>query len=124
MIRLLLLLLLLATAAPAAQQPPAISLSLNPQVGYRPLTVAARILIESNYLNRGVCIVWESNIYSGAGCWQVEGQYAPHAYTYTIKSLPAVKDSTTEYSVWVELITVRHRTTTPAQTIRVIDREY
>ena len=119
-IRLLLLLLLLATAAPAAQQPPAISLSLKPQVGYRPLNVAARIVIEPHYLNRGVCIVWESSIYSGAGCWQVEGQYAPRAHTYTIKNLQTPVDVTTVYTVRAELITVRDRIVTPTQLVQVL----
>ena len=126
MIRLLLLLpfglLLLATATPAAQQSPAISLTLNPLIGYRPLTVEARVLIEPNYQNRGVCIVWESNVYSGAGCWQVEGQYAPLAHYYTIKNLQTTVDVTTMYTIYAELITVRDRIVTPAQTVQVFHR--
>ena len=121
-IRLLLLLLLLATAAPAAQQPPAISLSLNPHTGYRPLNVAARILVEPNYLNQAVCLVWESDIYSGAGCWQVEGQYAPRAHAYTIKNLPTPIDVTTVYTIWAELITVQGRHVTPIQRVQVLFR--
>ena len=124
MIRLLLLLLLLATAAPAAQQPPALSLSLNPQVGYQPLTVAARILVEPNYLNRGICVVWESPIYSGAGCWEIEGQYAKRAQTYTIKALPTILGGQLEYMVWAELIQVQDRIVTPVQPVRVLWREY
>ena len=122
MIRTLPLLLLLLLASPSAQQP--ITLSLNPQIGYRPLNVTARISVEPHYLNRGICIVWESDVYSGAGCWQVEGQYAPRTHVYTIKNLPAVGDGSTTYTVWAELITVRTRHVTPPQQVRVINSPF
>ena len=126
MVRLRLLFLALAFLtgpSPSAQSPSPLTLTLHPQIGYRPLTVTATVRIEPHYLNRGVCVVWESPVYSGAGCWQLEGQYARRTHTYTIKSLPAIGESTA-YTVWAELITVRARHVTLSQPVQVLNTPF
>ena len=126
MVRLRLRLLLLALAvltgpSPSAQSP--LTLTLHPQIGYRPLTVTATVRVEPHYLNQGVCVRWESPVYSGAGCWQLEGQYARRTHTYTIKSLPVVGESTA-YTMWAELITVRTRHVTLSQPVQVLNTPF
>jgi hypothetical protein len=96
-----------------------IVLQLTPMVGYELLTVHATIDIESNYLNQGVCVSWESPVYSGAGCWSLEGQYARQKHYYDIKNLPAG-----DYVVQAEVIKVAGRSVTPTQNIHVIDTPF
>lgn len=121
--RLFLALCFLTLAAPATSEPPAISLTLTPQVGYTPLTVDARVRTEPHYLNVGTCITWfqlGSEFPDGKSCViAYEGQYMPRLQFYTIKAL-----RTGEYVVIASVIRVRDFENTPALPIRVLDRLY
>ena len=89
-VRILLILSILAVPTAAASEPSPISLHLNPEVGFYPTTVYARIIVEPDYVNRGICVVWisEEKVYDGAGCWSIEGQYAAKVHFYPIKHIP------------------------------------
>jgi len=115
---LLPLLLLLTVSAPATSEPPPITLHLTPLVGYRPLNVQARLVIEPDYLNREACLVWieRSGMLDGRACWQVEGQYARRVHYYLIKQLP-----TGDYRVVAYIVQVRGAKASTAITVRVLD---
>ena len=116
-IRFLLLFLLLPSLA--TPEPPALTLQLIPQVGYRPLRVQAKLIIEPNYLNRGVCLSWDI----GAACWSLNGQYEARLQ---FRDLPAPHYGfdTGVYTVVAELLRSGARNVViPAQTITVLHRE-
>ena len=122
MFRILPLLFMLAASSaassPASCAPPAISLDLNPHVGFRPLTVQARVSIEPHYLNVGWCLAWvhHDGVYDGSHCESLQGQYEARTHYYLLKYLPAGK-----YQAVATLLRVRDAENTPAQSIEVID---
>lgn len=94
----------------------AILLVLTPHTGFEPLSVRVTLTIEPNYQNRSVCVRWEGPL-SGAGCWGVEGQYAPRTHVYLINALPVG-----EYRVQAQLIQVGRTISTPTEPLRVLER--
>ena len=116
---LLSLCLLLTTTPIAALDPSPITLHLSPLVGYRPLTVTARITVEPHYLNRAVCVQWVGEPLEGQGCWQVEGQYAPRTHYYEIKDLPAGN-----YKVVALVYRVRESKHSVVIPLRVLDSSF
>ena len=86
MTRLLFLISLLTLTSPVASEPPPLALHLTPHVGYAPLQVQARLLVEPNYLNRTLCLMWirKESSDEGAACWEVNGQYAARAHYRTL----------------------------------------
>lgn len=110
-------LLLVIAMTVALQAEPRIQLKLDANVGYAPLSINARILVEPSYLNTGVCLDWFSQELEGRACWSVEGQYAARTQLYTIKSLPAG-----DYHVYATVLRVRDYEVTPAQAVRILDR--
>ena len=103
----------------AAPVPPAITLTLNPLVGFRPLLVEARLSIPPNYLNVGWCLQWfqqGAEDPDGRHCEQLDGQYEPRVHVYLIKAL-----DTGQYEVSATLLYARGTERTTFQAIRVFD---
>ena len=120
-------LLLLASLTLAASKPPAIELVLNPRVGFRPLTVEARLYIEPNYQNVAWCLQWYqrgAEFPDGRHCEEINGQYAPRLHFLTIKSLDAYTEEGTYYEVSATVLRTRDTESTPLQTIQVLHRLY
>jgi hypothetical protein len=121
--RLLPLTLLLVSTVSAAHSAPAITLQLNPQVGYQPLTVEAQLRVEPNYLNIGTCITWfqtGAEFPDGKSCQITnEGRYLPRLTFYTIKALKAG-----DYDIVASVLRVRDFENTPTQHVKVLDRLY
>ena len=116
-VRFLLLFLLLPSLA--APEPPPLILRLVPQVGYRPLQVQATLIIEPNYLNRGVCLSWDT----GGACWSLNGQYEARIQSRDLPG-PHYAFETGVYTVTVTLLRVgAPNVVIPAQTITVLHRE-
>ena len=116
-VRVLLLLLLLPSLG--APEPPPLTLRLVPLVGYQPLHVRATLIIEPNYLNREVCLTWDS----GAACWTLNGQYEARIQYRDLPS-PHRGFETGVYTVRAKLFRVGvPNVVSLAQTITVIQSE-
>ena len=96
-----------------------ITLSLDPVIGYDPLTTHATIRIDPHYLNYEVCVEWVGEPQEGRGCWSLEGQYSRRTHSYDITALPAG-----EYQVVARLKQVRSSYVTSAQTVRSIENHF
>ena len=113
---------MLLLVAPAKTEEPAITLRLNPQVGYEPLTVDVYMRVQPNYLNYMLCLDWDTTEWEELGqlgCWSLDGQYSAPSQYYTLKNLPAG-----DYRIRARLRQVHRDIMTVAQPIRVIETPF
>lgn len=114
---LLTVLCLLSLTSPARTEPTPLQLHLTPHEAFYPTTIQAKLVVEPHYLNRMVCLAWESQeAGSKSSCWQVEGQYAAKVYDHELKHLQPG-----EYQVMASVIRVRETISTTVQTVRIHD---
>ena len=65
-----------------------VEVRITQTVGFAPLTMQAKIIVEPNTSNRSLCFIYDSGDYGSQSCWQLEGTKAPKVFFYTIKQLP------------------------------------
>jgi hypothetical protein len=86
-----------------------IDIAVSSHVGTSPMAIRITVTVEPNPSNRKLCILWDSDNYSGSSCQTVDGEHFPRT---TSKAL-ALTSGTYTFRATVDQVDGKTRVSMP-----------